>query len=231
MLPICRPADIHVIEGSGDRLRDPAALPRVCITSYDMLRRVKVKVKVKLGAESERGSGVQAADLRGLPAEGGAEAGGGRRRRGAGAAVQGRRRGLHGGHAVEGETCRGGQCGGPNQQPGLDCCCPTRVGSTGPGGQEDDLKCPGRPQVVICDESHAMRSTAAAAPNRPENAKTEAAAAVVRRAKRAILLSGTPSLSRPFDLFLQVRATGAGAGGVERRAGAGGATSPSPRTP
>ena len=55
-------------------------------------------------------------------------------------------------------------------------------------------------RVVIADESHMMRTH-----NKPPDAAfTEAAAAVGRRAKRLLLLSGTPSLNRPFDLFRQV---------------------------
>ncbi len=38
----------------------------------------------------------------------------------------------------------------------------------------------------------------------PDSRNTEAAVAAVREAARAVLLSGTPSLSRPYDLFRQV---------------------------
>jgi hypothetical protein len=58
-------------------------------------------------------------------------------------------------------------------------------------------------QVVVVDESHSLRTTDRA----PDSRNTEAAAAAVKTAKRAVLLSGTPSLSRPYDLFRQVRAT------------------------
>ncbi len=56
-------------------------------------------------------------------------------------------------------------------------------------------------RVVVVDESHALRTVdrAAGAPT------TEAAVAAVAAARRAVLLSGTPSLSRPFDLFRQAR--------------------------
>lgn len=53
--------------------------------------------------------------------------------------------------------------------------------------------------VVICDESHTMRTT-----KRKESVLCNVAAAVVRRATRAVLMSGTPSLTRPFDIFAQV---------------------------
>lgn len=55
-------------------------------------------------------------------------------------------------------------------------------------------------QVIIVDESHTLRTT-----DRPPDSRiTEAAVAAVRAAARAVLLSGTPSLSRPYDLFRQV---------------------------
>lgn len=55
-------------------------------------------------------------------------------------------------------------------------------------------------QVVIVDESHTLRTS-----DRPPDSRiTEAAVATIRAAARAVLLSGTPSLSRPYDLFRQV---------------------------
>ena len=53
---------------------------------------------------------------------------------------------------------------------------------------------------MIVDESHELRTTATA----PDSRHTEAVSATCKRSRRAILLSGTPSLSRPFDLFRQV---------------------------
>lgn len=51
-----------------------------------------------------------------------------------------------------------------------------------------------------CAESHTLRTS-----NKPPDAlHTEAVVAAVKAARRAILLTGTPSLSRPFDLFRQV---------------------------
>ena len=55
-------------------------------------------------------------------------------------------------------------------------------------------------KVLIADESHAMRTSNHA----PDARHTEAVAAAARRAQRVMLLSGTPSLSKPFDLFRQV---------------------------
>ncbi len=55
-------------------------------------------------------------------------------------------------------------------------------------------------RVVVADESHMMRTHNKA----PDAAFTEAAAAIGRAADRLLLLSGTPSLNRPFDLFRQV---------------------------
>ena len=52
----------------------------------------------------------------------------------------------------------------------------------------------------MADESHMMRTHNKA----PDAAFTEAAAVIGRRADRLLLLSGTPSLNRPFDLFRQV---------------------------
>ena len=55
-------------------------------------------------------------------------------------------------------------------------------------------------QVLIADESHAMRTCNHA----PDARHTEAVAAAAKRARRVMLLTGTPSLSKPFDLFRQV---------------------------
>ena len=55
-------------------------------------------------------------------------------------------------------------------------------------------------QVVIVDESHTLRT----ADRAPDSINTEAAVAAVKVAQAAVLLTGTPSLSRPFDLYRQV---------------------------
>ena len=55
-------------------------------------------------------------------------------------------------------------------------------------------------RVIIADESHTLRTSNRA----PDARHTEAVASAVKRATHAIFLSGTPSLSRPFDLFRQV---------------------------
>ncbi len=57
--------------------------------------------------------------------------------------------------------------------------------------------------VVICDESHHICT---AEKEGAENSMTLATLDVVSSARRAILLSGTPSLNRPFQLFNQVNA-------------------------
>ena len=56
--------------------------------------------------------------------------------------------------------------------------------------------------LVVCDESHTMRTTL----GRADSDLTEAAAALVKGAMRAVLLTGTPSLNRPFDIYRQVDA-------------------------
>ena len=55
-------------------------------------------------------------------------------------------------------------------------------------------------KIIIADESHTLRTS-----EKPPDARhTEAAVSAVRRSRRAVFLTGTPSLSRPFDLFRQV---------------------------
>lgn len=55
-----------------------------------------------------------------------------------------------------------------------------------------------RCQCVIADESHYLKSVSAQ--------RTKIVAPLVRDARRALLLSGTPALSRPVELFAQVNA-------------------------
>ncbi|KAJ7564591.1 hypothetical protein O6H91_02G024600 [Diphasiastrum complanatum] len=55
-------------------------------------------------------------------------------------------------------------------------------------------------EVVIVDESHNLRSSKRI----QESEEIRSVLQVARKAKRAIFLSGTPSLSRPFDIFNQV---------------------------
>jgi len=86
--------------------------------------------------------------------------------------------------------------------------CPVSVHNT--REVKDPTKCPGFPSCmaagkfgfVIVDESHHMRSLNA----KHDSGLAEAAAAVVRNATHAVLLSGTPSVTRPFDLFGQLNA-------------------------
>jgi len=51
--------------------------------------------------------------------------------------------------------------------------------------------------VVICDESHLLKAAT--------TKRTQAALPILQKAKRAILLSGTPALSRPSELFSQLQ--------------------------
>ncbi|CAG0890319.1 unnamed protein product [Darwinula stevensoni] len=53
-------------------------------------------------------------------------------------------------------------------------------------------------QVVVMDESHLLKSI--------KSGRTKVAMPILRAAKRAILLSGTPALSRPVELFNQLNA-------------------------
>ena len=50
------------------------------------------------------------------------------------------------------------------------------------------------------DESHTLRTGDKA----PDSGHTEATVKAVKAAEVAVLLTGTPSLSRPFDLYRQV---------------------------
>lgn len=53
-------------------------------------------------------------------------------------------------------------------------------------------------KVVVADESHMLKSAGAQ--------RTKGLLPLLKRAKRALLLSGTPALSRPVELFPQLRA-------------------------
>ena len=62
--------------------------------------------------------------------------------------------------------------------------------------------------MVVVDESHALGAT-----SRPTDAQhTEAIAALCAKAPHALLLSGTPSLRRPFQLWRQALRLGLGLG-------------------
>ena len=60
-----------------------------------------------------------------------------------------------------------------------------------------------RPQAIICDESQCLKSRAAL--------RTKAMLPLLKAARRAVLLSGTPALSRPVELFTQLHALDAAA--------------------
>ncbi|CAM9206983.1 unnamed protein product, partial [Phaeothamnion confervicola] len=64
--------------------------------------------------------------------------------------------------------------------------------------------------VVLVDESHQLTTRQRGGDCCEQ---TEVCLRVVRAARRAVLLSGTPSLSRPFDMFSQVNALRPGHGG------------------
>ena len=51
--------------------------------------------------------------------------------------------------------------------------------------------------IVICDESHALKTHSAK--------RTQFIWPLVQKAKHAILITGTPALSRPIELFPQVQ--------------------------
>lgn len=53
-------------------------------------------------------------------------------------------------------------------------------------------------QVIIADESHYLKSK--------DSQRTKVLVPMIQNAKRAILLSGTPALSRPWELFCQLNA-------------------------
>eukprot|EP00884_Botryococcus_braunii_P002065 jgi/Botrbrau1/1185/Bobra.0162s0066.1 len=81
------------------------------------------------------------------------------------------------------------------------CRCGGTRSSTSCSGPEGCMAAQGW-KVVVVDESHTMRTTE----HVPDAKHTEAVASVVKRACRAVMLSGTPGLNRPFDLFRQVDA-------------------------
>ena len=61
-------------------------------------------------------------------------------------------------------------------------------------------------KVVIADESHYVKDAKAK--------RTKALLPVLKRAKRCVLLSGTPALNRPRDLYTQVDALRPGSFGT-----------------
>ena len=54
-------------------------------------------------------------------------------------------------------------------------------------------------KMVIADESHYLKSG--------DTLRTKALTPIIKSAKRAVLITGTPALSRPMELFPQVRLT------------------------
>lgn len=74
-------------------------------------------------------------------------------------------------------------------------------------GRPSAPACPGFPHcmaageygIVIADESHTLRTC-----NKRDNGQTAAVRRIVAEAGKAVLLSGTPSVARPFDLAGQL---------------------------
>uniref|UniRef100_A0A0G4FCQ1 Helicase ATP-binding domain-containing protein n=1 Tax=Chromera velia CCMP2878 TaxID=1169474 RepID=A0A0G4FCQ1_9ALVE len=64
--------------------------------------------------------------------------------------------------------------------------------------KESLLKRPFR--TVIIDESHKMRSVY----GKPDSKLTQAVAELARKARHCVMLSGTPSVVKPFDMFAQM---------------------------
>jgi len=74
--------------------------------------------------------------------------------------------------------------------------------ATGTPDAEAEPRCGAEAEerFVIVDESHHLRTAA----GRKDTAQTEAVRRLVRGARRAVLLTGTPSVTRPFDLAGQL---------------------------
>lgn len=60
---------------------------------------------------------------------------------------------------------------------------------------------PGMFNAIICDESHALKSKS--------TKRTKAVVPILQAAKRCLLLSGTPALAKPLELWPQLSALGA----------------------
>lgn len=68
--------------------------------------------------------------------------------------------------------------------------------------------------AVVVDESHTLRTTLSRS---SEVRQTEAVLSIVKRASHAVMATGTPSLTRPFDIFNQVDALCPGTLGANKR--------------
>jgi hypothetical protein len=87
------------------------------------------------------------------------------------------------------------RAGGSNDVRRLACADPCTCMASLPWG------------VVIVDESHNLRTSSSRGPGGAPGGDmpvTEACCAAATQARRAILLTGTPSLRRPYDLYRQV---------------------------
>ncbi|WIA10259.1 hypothetical protein OEZ85_010458 [Tetradesmus obliquus] len=185
-LPHVRPGQVTVIEGKEDRLCDlpevgrRATLPQITITSYEMMKRLSCPACQKLPGHSGSGGG-----------RGGRGGGrGGRGGRGAAAAAAGGAGAAEGVDAASAAAAAAAAAAsGGRAKHGGGCTGPDHCMAALPWG------------VIIMDESHNLRTTNSRGADSPH---TEAAVAAGAAARRLILLSGTPSLSRPYDLFRQV---------------------------
>lgn len=184
-LPHLRPSQLHVIEGQAGRV-STAAKPLVTITSFEMLQR--------LTCEACKGRCGQSAGIGSKSGPGGPAA-----RYAASLAKSCPRQSCN-----DPQNCMAGMGwrviivdGKGRKASWHSClkhvrCCPSCLTAC----QNHGLALP----TTICTESHVLRTSSYA----PDALHTEAVVATAKRASHAIFLSGTPSLSRPFDLYRQV---------------------------
>lgn len=216
-LPHVRPGEVTVIEGREDRLCDlPDAnarrrekLPAITITSYEMMKRLSCAACQKL-LQGQAGGGVSGGSL--------------------GRSGSGRGRGRGG--SAKGKPCCTGPGTFPwGCSSSWIACCLWRVSCDllapraytlcrscvcillTPAASSSEHAAAASTNsadhcmaalpwgVMIIDESHNLRTTNSRQADSPH---TEAAVAAGSRVGRLILLSGTPSLSRPYDLYRQI---------------------------
>eukprot|EP00798_Chlamydomonas_sp_ICE-L_P014800 gene14800-20855_t len=201
-MPHQRPSQIHVIEGKDGRLslNSSTSLPLITITSYEMLRRLTCEV---CGRVTQTWAGqAPPGQARGPPF--------------------GQRPPPYG-QAPPNSTANSGGFlsssalqGGPEAGPGPVTLGPQSGQRPPPGTYGSACAAERGPcvrpttclaslgwKVIIVDESHNLKTTNARHQDSPQ---TEACVTALKKSKRVILLTGTPSLSRPFDLFRQVDA-------------------------
>lgn len=200
-LPHLRPSQIHVIEGREDRLAgrgDGVDMPLITITSFEMLRRLTCdacRQPLQGGPSTGSGSAAAAAPT--------SSAGSGYPSSSVAASST---TSAAEGHAPASLASSAVAAPPPQlQQPrlqdapgavGRPCL---RPGCKGPGFCMAALPW----GVVVVDESHNLRTTSIKNTDSPH---TEACVTTLSRANRRILLTGTPSLAKPFDLYRQIDA-------------------------